>query len=179
MVEEYKKIIEQIGEDPEREGLIKTPDRASKAMKYLTSGYEMEPKDILNGAVFEEDCDQMIIVRNIEYYSLCEHHLLPFYGKCHVAYVPNGKIIGLSKIPRIVDIYSRRLQVQERLTQDIANALTDLLDPLGVAVVCDGEHLCSKMRGVGKQHMDMITNAMEGVFRKDLAARSEFLSMVK
>ena len=180
MVHHYLHILESIGEDPNREGLLKTPARAAQAMKDLTAGYSMDPAVILNDAVFkDENCDQMIIVRDIEFHSLCEHHLLPFIGSCDVAYVPNGKIIGLSKIPRIVDIFARRLQVQERLTQQVADTLTDLLDPLGVAVACRAQHTCMSMRGVQKQDAYMITNAMEGVFRKDHSARQEFLAMVK
>ena len=179
MVSDYLEILKKIGEDPQREGLLKTPARAAKAMMDLTSGYDMDPVEILNEAVFHEDCDEMIIVRDIEFHSLCEHHILPFMGSIDVAYVPKGKIIGLSKIPRIVDMFSRRLQVQERLTQQIANALKELLDPAGVGVVCRGQHTCMSMRGVQKQNAYMITNAMEGVFRKDYAARQEFLSMIK
>ena len=179
MVKNFIDIIEEIGEDPNREGLIKTPARAAKALKYLTSGYEIDAEEILNGAIFEdENCDQMVIVRDIEFYSLCEHHILPFWGKCNVAYIPDGKIIGLSKIPRIVDMYARRLQVQERLTQQIADELIKHLNPKGVGVVCKGQHTCMSMRGVQKQSAFMITNAMEGVFRTNQAARNEFLSMI-
>ena len=179
MVSDYLEILKKIGEDPQREGLLKTPARAAKAMMDLTSGYDMDPVEILNEAVFTEDCDEMIIVRDIEFYSLCEHHILPFMGSVDVAYVPKGKIIGLSKIPRIVDMFSRRLQVQERLTQQIANALKELLDPAGVGVVCRGHHTCMSMRGVQKQNAYMITNAMEGVFRDNHSARQEFLAMIK
>ena len=175
----YLSILETIGEDPEREGLLKTPARAAKAMEDLTSGYFVNPKQLLNNAVFHGNYDQMVVVRDIEFHSLCEHHLLPFMGSCDVGYVPNGKIIGLSKIPRIVDMFSRRLQVQERLTNQIADTLTDLLDPLGVAVMCKAQHTCMSMRGVQKQDAYMITSAMEGVFRKDHSARQEFLSMIK
>ena len=179
LADNFKSILNQVGEDTEREGLLKTPERAAKAIQDLTSGYSMDPIKILNEAVFHEDCDQMIIVRDIEFHSLCEHHILPFMGTCDVAYVPNGKIIGLSKIPRIVDMYAKRLQVQERLTQQVANALTELLDPKGVAVVCRGQHTCMSMRGVQKQNAYMITNAMEGVFRENHSARQEFLQMIK
>ena len=149
--EHFSKILKEIGEDPQREGLIKTPARAANALKYLTSGYEIDVEEILNGAIFEDEtCDQMVVVRDIEFYSLCEHHILPFWGKCNVAYVPDGKIIGLSKIPRIVDMYARRLQVQERLTQQIADELTRQLDPKGVGVICKGQHTCMSMRGVQK-----------------------------
>ena len=179
MVEQYLDILKQIGEDPEREGLLKTPARAAKAIQELTSGYNMDPVKILNEAVFHEDCDEMIIVQGIEFHSLCEHHILPFWGSVDVAYVPRGKIIGLSKIPRIVDMYSKRLQVQERLTEQIGNALEDLLDPAGVAVVCRGKHTCMSMRGVQKQNASMITNAMKGVFMDNHSARQEFLAMIK
>ena len=179
MIEQYLEILKQVGEDPDREGLLKTPARAAKAIEDLTSGYKMDPIKILNEAVFHEECDEMVIVRDIEFHSLCEHHILPFMGSVDVAYVPKGKIIGLSKIPRIVDMYAKRLQVQERLTQQIANALKELLDPAGVGVVCRGQHTCMSMRGVQKQNAYMITNAMEGVFRNDQMARQEFLSMIK
>ena len=179
MVKEYLKILKDIGEDPQREGLLKTPARAAKAIYDLTSGYGMDPIKILNEAVFHEDCDEMIIVRDIEFHSLCEHHILPFMGSIDVAYVPNGKIIGLSKIPRIVDMYAKRLQVQERLTQQVATALQELLEPKGVGVVCRGQHTCMSMRGVQKQNAYMITNAMEGVFRDNHSARQEFLAMIK
>ena len=175
----FEEILSHIGEDIEREGLLKTPERAAKAIHDLTSGYTMDPIKILNEAVFHEDCDEMIIVRDIEFHSLCEHHILPFMGSCDVAYVPNGKIIGLSKIPRIVDMYARRLQVQERLTQQVADALTELLNPKGVGVICKARHTCMSMRGVQKQNAYMITNAMEGVFRENHSARQEFLAMIK
>lgn len=179
MVKQYLEILKDIGEDPQREGLLKTPARAAKAIYDLTSGYDMDPVKILNEAVFHEDCDEMIIVRDIEFHSLCEHHILPFMGSIDVAYVPDGKIIGLSKIPRIVDMYAKRLQVQERLTEQIAGALQELLEPKGVGVVCRGQHTCMSMRGVQKQNAYMITNAMKGVFLEKPEARHEFLSMIK
>ncbi|NOY61327.1 MAG: GTP cyclohydrolase I FolE, partial [Calditrichaeota bacterium] len=147
-----KKELELIGEDPDREGLLKTPERVEKAMRFLTKGYKADIDKVLNNAIFHEECEEMVIVRNIEFYSMCEHHILPFYGKCHVAYLPKGKIIGLSKIPRIVDVFARRLQVQERMTRQIANVLQEILQPYGVAVVCEGKHLCMMMRGVEKQN---------------------------
>lgn len=174
-----REILIEVGEDPEREGLVKTPERVHRMYKELTSGYELNPAELVNGAIFEEKYDEMVIVRDIEYYSLCEHHLLPFFGKCHVAYVPNGKIIGLSKIPRIVEVFSRRLQVQERMTQEIAELLNKVLNPEGVAVVTEGYHLCMAMRGVKKGGATMLTSAMLGVFKTDERTRTEFLSLIK
>ncbi|MFK7872077.1 MAG: GTP cyclohydrolase I FolE [Oligoflexales bacterium] len=171
-------LLEDLGEDPKREGLLKTPDRYLKSMKFLTSGYETNPQEIVNEAVFREDCDEMVVVRNIEFYSLCEHHLLPFYGRCHVGYIPNKKVIGLSKIPRLVECFARRLQVQERLTREIANALQEGLNPQGVGVVMEGYHLCMMMRGVQKQNSFTITSSMQGCYRTP-ATRNEFLSFVK
>lgn len=176
---EFKAILAKIGEDPEREGLLKTPERASKSFQFLTKGYHEDVYDILNGAIFTEKYDEMVIVKNIELFSMCEHHLLPFYGKCHVAYLPDGKLIGLSKIPRIVEVFARRLQVQERLTGQIADTLMELLHPLGVAVVIEATHLCMVMRGVEKQHSVAVTSSMLGVFRSDHPARSEFLELIK
>ena len=175
----FTKILENLGEDPSREGLMKTPLRAAKAMEFLTSGYHQNVDSILNGAIFEEDYDEMVIVKEIEFYSLCEHHILPFWGKCHVGYLPRNQIIGLSKIPRIVDMFSRRLQVQERLTREIAEALETALDPRGVAVVMEGQHLCMMARGVEKQAPRMTTNVMRGAFREDSSTRAEFLRCVQ
>jgi GTP cyclohydrolase I len=175
----FTKILENLGEDPSRQGLVKTPLRAAKAMEFLTSGYHQNVDEILNGAIFEEDYDEMVIVKEIEFYSLCEHHILPFWGKCHVGYLPRNQIIGLSKIPRIVDMFSRRLQVQERLTREIAEALETALDPRGVAVVMEGQHLCMMARGVEKQAPRMTTNVMRGAFREDSSTRAEFLRCVQ
>ncbi len=175
----FTQIIENLGEDPSREGLVKTPLRAAKAMEFLTSGYHQSVDEILNKAIFEEDYDEMVIVKEIEFYSLCEHHILPFWGKCHVGYLPQNRIIGLSKIPRIVDMFARRLQVQERLTREIAEALETALEPRGVAVVIEGQHLCMMARGVEKQAPKMTTNVMRGAFREDSSTRAEFLRCVQ
>jgi GTP cyclohydrolase I len=171
----YAEILMQIGENPSRGGLIKTPHRASMALSFLTQGYHQDSKEILNGAIFNEDYDDMIIVKNIEFYSLCEHHILPFFGNCHVGYIPSGKIIGLSKIPRIVDMFARRLQVQERLTYQIAQTLDEALQPLGVAVVIEAQHMCMMIRGVEKQNSKTITNVMLGAFRDKDSTRAEFM----
>ncbi len=179
MQEYFKKIIEEIGEDPNREGLRETPKRAAKAIKFLTQGYHQSIDEIINGALFQSDNDEMIIVKNIELYSLCEHHLLPFIGKCHVAYLPKGKIIGLSKIARIVDMHSRRLQVQENLTKDIAQTVYDVINAEGVGVIIEAQHLCMMMRGVEKQNSIMSTSVMLGSMREDARTRLEFLSLVK
>ncbi len=178
MKEQYRRILEEIGEDPEREGLAKTPYRAAEAMRFLTRGYHQDVKTLLNGAIFEEPYDDMIIVKDIEFYSLCEHHLLPFFGRCHVGYLPNGRIIGLSKVARVVEMFSRRLQVQERLTHQIAHALMEALDPLGVGVVLEARHLCMMIRGVEKQNSKMITSAVLGTFRSDTRTREEFMQLV-
>ena len=171
-------ILEAIGEDPNREGLLRTPKRVAKAYKFLTDGYERDLDVVLNNAVFEEECNEMVVVKDIDFYSMCEHHMLPFFGKCHVAYIPNGKIVGLSKIPRIVDMYARRLQVQERMTQQIAQALGDALQPDGVAVVCEARHMCMMMRGVQKQNSFAITSAMVGEFSNNLKTREEFIHLL-
>lgn len=174
----YKDIINYIGEDSDREGLVKTPERAAKAISFLTKGYEEDPVAILKSALFKEDYNEMVIVKDIELYSLCEHHILPFFGKAHVAYIPNGHIVGLSKIPRLIDVFSRRLQVQERLTQDILNALDTILKPQGVAVVIEASHMCMMMRGVQKQHSKTTTSAFTGVFKHE-KTRLEFLNLIK
>ena len=174
----YQEILHLLGENQNREGLLKTPERASKAMKFLTEGYEKDPKQILQSAIFKEDYNEMVIVKDIDVYSLCEHHLLPFFGKCHVAYLPSGKIIGLSKVPRLVDAFSRRLQVQERLTTQIAQCIDEALKPAGVAVVIEALHLCMSMRGVGKQSSFTTTSSMVGSFKDDARTRSEFLSLL-
>jgi GTP cyclohydrolase I len=168
-----------LGEDPDREGLARTPERVAKAMAYLTRGYREDLKGIVGQGVFEEDHENMVMVRDIELYSLCEHHLLPFFGRAHVAYIPNGKIVGLSKLPRIVDMFARRLQVQERLTEEIAGAIDDVLKPHGVGVVIEAAHLCMMMRGVEKQSSKTITSALRGSFRSDPRTREEFLSLVR
>jgi len=172
------KLITELGEDPAREGLARTPKRVAEAFRFLTRGYHQNVEGIINNAVFNESYTEMVCVRDIDLYSLCEHHLLPFYGKCHVAYVPNGKIIGLSKIPRIVDMYARRLQVQERLTQQIAGCLDQVLAPQGVAVVIEAYHLCMAMRGVEKQNAHAVTSTMHGIFLKDYRTREEFMGLV-
>ncbi len=179
MQEQFKKIIELLGEDPNREGLQNTPKRAAKAMEFLTQGYRQNIDDIINGALFASDNSEMVVVKNIEIYSLCEHHLLPFIGKCHVAYVPNGKILGLSKFARIIDMYARRLQVQENLTSEIANALLEVTGAKGIGVIIEAQHLCMMMRGVEKQHSVMSTSVMLGLLRDDARTRAEFLSLVR
>jgi GTP cyclohydrolase I len=175
----YKELLTMIGENPEREGLLKTPERAAAAFQFLTKGYAQNLDEIVNGAIFEAHSDDMVIVRDIELYSLCEHHLLPFIGKCHVAYIPAGKVIGLSKIPRIVDVFARRLQIQERLTKQIADAIIQYTAAEGVAVVIEARHLCTMMRGVEKQNSVMTTSCMLGSFRSNNATRAEFLSLIR
>jgi GTP cyclohydrolase I len=174
----YTELLTRVGEDPKRDGLLKTPERTEKAMSFLTKGYDEDAEKILHGALFDVDYDEMVIVRDIEVYSLCEHHMLPFFGKVHVAYIPKGKVIGLSKIPRLVDVFARRLQVQERLTRQIADAIQDAIDPQGVGVVMEARHLCMMMRGVEKQNSSTVTSAMLGVFHKQ-NTRAEFLSLVQ
>jgi GTP cyclohydrolase IA len=173
------RLLVEVGEDPSREGLVKTPKRVEKALRFLTSGYRADLDEVLNGALFSVDYSEMVIVRDIDFYSLCEHHLLPFFGKCHVAYIPDGRVIGLSKIPRLVDIFARRLQLQERMTNQIAETIREKINPLGVAVVCEGTHLCMAMRGVEKQNSYTITSAMLGAFRDHGRTRMEFLSLLK
>ncbi len=173
----YLSILKNIGEDTSRNGIVKTPERAAKAMQFLTQGYEMDPKEILLGAMFEEDYDDMVLIKDIELYSLCEHHMLPFFGKVHVAYIPNGKIVGLSKIPRIVDVFARRLQVQERLTHDILECINDTLQPKGVAIVIEAQHMCMMMRGVQKQNSATTTSGFRGEF-KNQETRNEFLKLI-
>jgi GTP cyclohydrolase IA len=173
------RLLAELGEDPAREGLLNTPKRVEKALKFLTSGYTTDIDDVINKALFTVDYSEMVIVKDIDFYSLCEHHLLPFFGKCHVAYVPTHKVIGLSKIPRIVDAFSRRLQVQERLTNQIADTIRDKIDPKGVAVVMEGTHLCMSMRGVEKQNSLAVTSAMHGLFRSNARTRIEFLELIK
>jgi GTP cyclohydrolase I len=175
----YRELLVRIGEDPNRDGLLKTPERMEKSLKFLTRGYNMTVTDVLHEALFDVDYDEMVIVKDIEFFSMCEHHLLPFFGKAHVAYVPNGKVIGLSKIPRLVDVFARRLQVQERLTRQIGDAITDAIAPQGVAVILEAQHLCMMMRGVEKQHSSTVTSAMLGAFKTQLQTRNEFLSLVR
>jgi GTP cyclohydrolase I len=173
----FTAIIQKLGEDTEREGIVKTPERAAKAMQFLTSGYDMDPAEILKGAMFKEDYDDMVIVKDIELYSLCEHHMLPFFGKAHIAYIPNGHIVGLSKLPRIVDVFARRLQVQERLTHDILECINTTLKPKGGAVVIEASHMCMMMRGVQKQNSTTTTSGFRGQFEK-IETRSEFLKLI-
>ncbi|HTA72094.1 MAG TPA: GTP cyclohydrolase I FolE [Bryobacteraceae bacterium] len=173
-----RKILLKIGEDPSREGLVRTPDRAEKALRFLTSGYQTDVQSIVNGALFNQKVDEMVVVKDIEFYSMCEHHLLPFFGTMHVAYLPKDKVIGLSKIPRIVDMFARRLQLQERLTQDVAQTIQDVVEPRGVGVICEARHFCMMMRGVEKQHSGTVTSAMLGAFREGKETRDEFLSLV-
>ena len=175
----YREILVRIGEDPTRDGLLDTPERMEKSMAFLTRGYAMDVKTVLHDALFEVDYDEMVVVKDIEFFSMCEHHLLPFFGKAHIAYLPDGKVIGLSKIPRVVDVFARRLQVQERLTTQIADAIADAVDPQGVAVILEARHLCMMMRGVEKQHSATVTSAMRGVFKTQLQTRNEFLSLVR
>lgn len=179
MQKEIRSILEQIGEDPTREGLLKTPERVEKSYQFLTRGYTQNLDDVINGAIFHEECDDMVIVRDIEFYSLCEHHMLPFFGKCHIGYIPRGKVLGVSKLARITDMFARRLQLQERLGCQIADAVNQVLEPEGVGVVIEGQHLCMLMRGVQKQNSIMTTSAMLGSFRKEESTRLEFLKLIK
>jgi len=174
-----RQLLAELGEDPTREGLLRTPTRVAKSLAFLTSGYAADIDDVLNDALFTVDYNEMVIVKDIDFYSLCEHHLLPFFGKCHVAYIPKTRVIGLSKIPRLVDVFARRLQIQERMTNQIAETIREKIDPLGVAVVCEGTHLCMSMRGVEKQNSFAVTSAMLGAFRTNARTRIEFLELIK
>lgn len=173
-----KQTLLEIGEDPEREGLIKTPERVARSLKFLTRGYTQDIEKVINGAIFTQDCDDMVIVKDIEFYSLCEHHMLPFFGKCHIGYIPKGRVFGVSKLARLVDVFARRLQIQERMTQQIAQQIFEIIEPEGVGVVVEAQHLCMRMRGVEKQNSQMITSSMLGSFRKETATRMEFLSLI-
>jgi GTP cyclohydrolase I len=179
MADHLRGVLAELGEDPEREGLQRTPQRVEKALRFLTRGYDQDPDDLLNEALFSVDYNEMVIIRDIDVFSLCEHHLLPFYGRAHVAYIPNGKVVGLSKIPRLVDMFARRLQVQERLTVQIAEIIEKKLEPQGVAVTIEAQHFCMMMRGVEKQNSVAVTSCMRGAFREQLTTREEFLSLVK
>ena len=179
MQQQIKDILIEIGEDPEREGLVKTPERVEKAWQFLMRGYNQDLEKVINGAVFEAESDDMIIVRNIEFFSMCEHHMLPFFGRCYVGYIPKKKILGVSKIARIVDMFARRLQIQERLTRQVADSIMESIDAEGVGVVCEAQHLCMQMRGVEKQHSVMTTSAMLGTFRKEAETRQEFLKLIR
>lgn len=178
MIEQIRSILAELGEDPTRDGLVRTPERVDRSLRYLTSGYKTNADQLLNGALFDVAYDEMVIVKDIEVFSLCEHHLLPFFGKCHVAYIPNGKIIGLSKIPRLVDMFARRLQVQERLTTQIAETIREKIHPKGVAVVIEAQHLCMIMRGIEKQNSIAVTSSMLGGFKENQNTRNEFLNLV-
>lgn len=179
MEEEIRHILKALGEDPDREGLAKTPHRVAQALNFLTQGYHQDPAQVINDALFTEDYEEMIVQKDIDFYSLCEHHLLPFFGKAHVAYIPHHKIVGISKLARLVDVYARRLQVQERLTNQIANTIMEKLDPLGVAVVIEAEHLCMRMRGVEKQNSMIITSTLLGAFRTRQETRQEFMTLIR
>ncbi len=178
IAERMKDVLEMLGEDPSREGLVRTPERYEKAMKYLTSGYTTNLEDIVNGALFTAKVDSMVVVKDVEFFSMCEHHMLPFFGKMHVAYLPKDKVLGLSKIPRIIDMYARRLQLQERLTQQVAETMIDVISPRGVGVLCEARHFCMMMRGVEKQHSGTVTSTMLGSFRTNKSTRDEFLALV-
>ena len=178
LADSIKIVLKEIGEDPNREGLLKTPERVAKSMDYLTNGYGTNPSEILKKAMFKEQYNQMVLVKDIEMYSMCEHHMLPFFGKAHVAYIPNGHIVGLSKIPRVVDVFSRRLQVQERLTDQIKDCIQETLNPKGVAVVIEAQHLCMQMRGVQKQHSSTTSSAFSGLFLRDEKTRAEFMNLI-
>lgn len=177
--EEIRRILLELGEDPEREGLLKTPERVRKSLQFLTRGYKQDIDEVINGAIFNEDCDDMVIVRNIEFYSMCEHHMLPFFGKCHIGYVPKGKVFGVSKLARLVDVFARRLQIQERMTRQIAMQIMESVAPDGVGVVVEAQHLCMQMRGVEKQNSVMKTSCMLGSFRRSEATRLEFLNLIR
>ena len=177
--EEIRRILLELGEDPEREGLLKTPERVRKSLQFLTRGYKQDINEVINGAIFNEDCDDMVIVRNIEFYSMCEHHMLPFFGKCHISYVPKGKVFGVSKLARLVDVFARRLQIQERMTRQIAMQIMESVAPDGVGVVVEAQHLCMLMRGVEKQNSVMKTSCMLGSFRRSEATRLEFLNLIR
>ncbi len=179
MQQQIKDILIEIGEDPQREGLIKTPERVEKAWQFLMRGYSQDLEKVINGAIFEAESDDMIIVRNIEFFSMCEHHMLPFFGRCYVGYIPKKKILGVSKIARVVDMFARRLQIQERLTRQVADSIMESIDAEGVGVVCEAQHLCMQMRGVEKQHSVMTTSAMLGTFRKEAETRQEFLKLIR
>jgi GTP cyclohydrolase I len=174
----FRDVLELLGEDPERDGLRRTPERMDRALRFLTSGYRADVRSVVNGALFEVKYDEMVVVKDIEFFSLCEHHLLPFFGKVHVAYLPGRRVIGLSKIPRIVDIFARRLQIQERMTQEIAQSIQEIIEPIGVGVICEARHFCMMMRGVEKQHSGAMTSAMLGAFRDRKKTRDEFLALV-
>jgi GTP cyclohydrolase I len=173
-----KQILERLGEDPQREGLARTPERVERALQFLTSGYGVDVNEVVNGALFAVKYDEMVIMKDIEFFSMCEHHMLPFFGKVHVAYIPRDKVIGLSKLPRIVDVFARRLQIQERMTQQIAQTIQEMIEPVGVGVICEARHFCMMMRGVEKQHSGAVTSAMLGAFRNRKETRDEFLSLV-
>jgi GTP cyclohydrolase I len=175
----HRELLRRLGEDPARDGLLRTPERMEKSMAYLTRGYRQTVEAVLHGALFDVDFDEMVIVKDIEFFSLCEHHMLPFFGKAHVAYIPNGRVIGLSKIARLVDVFARRLQVQERLTRQVSDAIDEAIQPQGVGVILEAQHLCMMMRGVEKQHSATVTSAMLGVFKSQLQTRNEFLSLVR
>ena len=173
-----KQTLLELGEDPEREGLVKTPERVARSLKFLTRGYQQDIDEVIHGAIFTQDCDDMVIVKDIEFYSLCEHHMLPFFGKCHIGYIPKGRVFGVSKLARLVDVFARRLQIQERMTQQIAQQIFEIIEPEGVGVVVEAQHLCMRMRGVEKQNSQMVTSSMLGSFRKETATRREFLSLI-
>ncbi len=179
MKNEIKSILKAIGEDPNREGLLDTPSRVEKSMQFLTRGYKQDIDKVINNAIFTVECNDMVIIKDIEFYSLCEHHILPFFGKCHIGYIPNGKVFGVSKLARIVDVFARRLQLQERLTQEIAKVILSKITPEGVGVVMEGQHMCMTMRGIQKQNSQMVTSAMLGSFRDEDATRLEFLNLIK
>ena len=178
MIEQFKKILEKIGENPNREGLIKTPERAAESFKFFTDGYKQDINKIINGAIYHETSNNMVVLKDIEFYSLCEHHLLPFFGKCNIGYIPNGKVIGLSKLPRIVDMYARRLQIQERITAQIAEAINSVIKPKGTAVVMEAAHMCLMMRGVEKHSSKTVTSTVLGLFAKSRKTREEFLNLI-